>query len=106
VIPYQAVSARIDPVGEAKRARQDRLLDDAEQLLARYGVEAETIAAVGDPCAEILAAAEEASADIIVIGRRVRRRPSLRGSLTAKLIRTAQRDVLIVHETGREPLSN
>jgi nucleotide-binding universal stress UspA family protein len=65
-------------------------------------VEAETIAAVGDPCAEILSAADEIAADIIVVGRRQRRRPSLRGSLTAKLVRAAHRDVLIVNHSGRD----
>ncbi len=69
-------------------------------MLAGYGLEAETIAAVGEPCAEILDAAEVMAAEIIVIGRRQRRRPSLRGSLTAKLVRSAERDVLIVHHGG------
>jgi nucleotide-binding universal stress UspA family protein len=100
VIPYQAVSSRLDPIGSAKRNRQERLLDDAEKVLALQGVEAETIAAVGDPCAEILAAAEEFPADIIVIGRRKKRRPHLRGSLAAKLVRSASRDVLIINHSG------
>jgi nucleotide-binding universal stress UspA family protein len=100
VIAHQGVSARIDPIGDAKRARQDRLLDEAEQLLAEHGVEAETIAAVGDPCTEIIAAAEAISADVIVIGRREKRRHHLRGSLSAKLVRAARRDVLIVNHSG------
>jgi nucleotide-binding universal stress UspA family protein len=101
VIPYQAVSARIDPIGDTKRARQDRLLDEAEQFLANLGVESETVAAVGDPCAEIIAAANATQADVIVIGRRQKRHHHLRGSLSAKLVRAASRDVLIVNHNGQ-----
>jgi nucleotide-binding universal stress UspA family protein len=102
VIPYQAVSARLDPIGPAKRSRQNRLLEEAEQFLSEHGIEAETIAAVADPCAEILAAADEIAADVIVIGRRQKRRRHLRGSLAAKLVRAASRDLLIVNHSGRE----
>ncbi len=100
VIPHQAVGARIDPISDAKRARQDRLLDEAQQLLARCGIEADTIAAAGEPCAEIIAAADAIAAEVIVIGRRQKRRHHLRGSLSAKLIRVASRDVPIVNHRG------
>jgi NADPH:quinone reductase-like Zn-dependent oxidoreductase len=40
------------------------------------------------------------AAEVIVIGRRQTRRHHLRGSLSAKLIRAASRDVLIVNHKG------
>jgi nucleotide-binding universal stress UspA family protein len=100
VIPYQAVSARLEPIGDKARAEQDQLLTAAQHQLGDRGLTAETIAAVGDVCAAILDTAERTGADVIVLGRRQRRHPNLRGSVTAKLVRYADRDVLIVHETG------
>jgi len=100
VIPRHG--AQPEPVENAKQARQKRLLADASARLARHGIKAETIAAAGDPVAEILAAAGDIRAATIVIGRRQRRKPTLRGSLCAGLVRVADRDVLIVSHDGRE----
>lgn len=102
VIPSQGVRGRLHTIGVAEQSRQQRLLDDAGKALAQRGVETETIAAVGDPAAQIIAAADEIGATVIVVGRRQRRRPDLRGSLTARLIRSANRDIFIVNYNGRE----
>jgi nucleotide-binding universal stress UspA family protein len=96
VIPAQSVSSRLQTVTDKERKEQRRLLQEARQLLARHGVEANLVEAVGDPLTEILAAAERAGASTLVVGRRARR-GALRGSLGDRLIRRATCDVLIVH---------
>jgi len=85
-------------VSESEQTAQDRLLDESERMLARRGVSAELVAAVGDPATEILAAAESIGAGIIVIGRRRRsKRHLVRTSLSNTLVRRAGTDVLVVH---------
>jgi nucleotide-binding universal stress UspA family protein len=97
VIPAQSVSARLETVTDAERERQQRLLGEAQAELARRGVDAERIAAAGDPLREILAAADEHDADIIVVGRNGTKRHLLHSSLSSPLVRRATRDVLVVH---------
>jgi len=98
VIRVQSVSSRLATVSDKERTVQDRLLRESELVLARRGVQAEFIAAVGDPATEILGAAESIGADVIVLGRRgrMRLRP-LRSSLSDTLVRRASADVLVVH---------
>ena len=98
VIPAQSVSSRLVTVSDEQDRAQKRLLREAAAILARSGVRAHLIPAVGDPATEILSAAEASEADLIVIGRRHRpaRRP-LHQSLSSTLSRRATRDVLIVH---------
>lgn len=97
VIPVQSISARLETVTESERARQTSILLRAEALLAREGIEVRTIEAVGDPCTEILAAAEAAKVGTIVVGRGGRGH-LLRGSVSGRLVRAARCDVLVVHE--------
>ena len=98
VIATQSLSSRLETVSESEQTAQDRLLDESERMLARRGVSAELVAAVGDPATEILAAAESIGAGIIVIGRRRRsKRPLVRTSLSNTLVRRAGTDVLVVH---------
>jgi nucleotide-binding universal stress UspA family protein len=98
VIPSQSVSSRLETVSDAERARQDRLLRDAERVLARRGVKARPVRAAGDPAREILTAAEEIGAGVIVIGRKRRRRvPHIGAPLSDVLVRRASADVLVVH---------
>jgi len=98
VIRVQSVSSRLATVSDKERTVQDRLLRESELVLARRGVQAEFIAAVGDPATEILRAADSIGADVIVLGRRgrMRLRP-LRSSLSDTLVRRASADVLVVH---------
>jgi len=98
VIATQSLSSRLETVSESEQTAQDRLLDESERMLARRGVSAELVAAVGDPATEILAAAESIGAGIIVIGRRRRsKRHLVRTSLSNTLVRRAGTDVLVVH---------
>jgi nucleotide-binding universal stress UspA family protein len=96
VIPVQSVSARLQTVGDDQRKRQTDILREARELLAGRGIQARMIGAAGDPVAEILAAAEATAADTIVVGR-AGRRHLLHGSLSARLVRGAGNDVLVVH---------
>ena len=98
VVNAQSVSSRLETVSEKQRTTQDRLLREAARLLARRGVNANLVAAAGDPATEILAAAATIAADVIVVGRRQGLAPNLvHRSLSSTLVRRAAPDVLVVH---------
>ena len=97
VIAYQSISARVEQATDAQRDRQDEVLREAQSLLARRGVIARVVAAIGDPATEILRIAEETGADMIVVGRHRSHTPHPLGSVSTKLIRRATCDVLVVH---------
>ena len=97
VMPEPGVGSRLEPP-TAARNRQWRLLDEARRFLAARGIEAHTQAPVGDVVAEVLAAAELAEADLIVVGRHRGHVPHPLGSISARISRAAPCDVLIVHE--------
>ena len=98
VVNAQSVSSRLETVSEKERATQDRLLREAARLLARRGVNANLVAAAGDPATEILAAAATIAADVIVVGRRHGLASHLvHRSLSTTLVRRAGPDVLVVH---------
>jgi nucleotide-binding universal stress UspA family protein len=96
VIPVHGVSARLETISDTQDDEQRRLLHEANALLDRKGVKADLISAIGDPFAEILAAAEAAEAGTIIIGQ-ARRRLPLRLSIGERLVRRATCDVLVVH---------
>jgi nucleotide-binding universal stress UspA family protein len=81
--------------GTREAARQ---LEEAAAILAEDGVEPERIQAVGNPAAEIISAAEERDADIIVVGYRGRSAISrfIEGSVSERVVRHAACDVLVV----------
>jgi nucleotide-binding universal stress UspA family protein len=95
VIPVQSVSARLQTVSDDQRERQRELLIGAQALLERRGVKATLVGTLGDPIVEILAAAEEASAGTLVIGRG-RRGRALHTRVAERLVRRAGCDVLVV----------
>jgi nucleotide-binding universal stress UspA family protein len=98
VVNAQSVSSRLETVSEKERATQDRLLHEAERLLARHGVNAHLIPTAGDPATEILAAAAAIAADVIVVGRSKGSATHLvHRSLSSTLVRKAKPDVLVVH---------
>jgi nucleotide-binding universal stress UspA family protein len=68
------------------------LADARERLLGR-GVTARYITRFGEPADEIVEAARELEADLIVVGRRT---PPVDGSVSAEVVRTAASDVLVV----------
>ncbi|MGZ4343390.1 MAG: universal stress protein [Solirubrobacteraceae bacterium] len=102
VMPEPGVGARIEPPID-ERNRQWCLLDEARHFLAVHGVEARTMAPVGDTAREILAAAAAVRADVIVVARHRGHRPHPLGSITGRLVRSAGCDVLLVHEASAEP---
>jgi nucleotide-binding universal stress UspA family protein len=93
VIPVRSVSSRLVSFTEDDQALQRRLLAEAARLLAKQGVEAETVEAAGDPFTEILAACEQLGARVVVVGGH----PHLfRHGLGDKLAQRAPCDVLVV----------
>jgi nucleotide-binding universal stress UspA family protein len=98
VISAQSVSSRLETVSERECTTQDRLLHDAERLLASPRVHADVLRAVGDPVTEILSAAAAIAADVIVVGRRKGLAPHLvHRSISGTLVRGASCDVLVEH---------
>jgi nucleotide-binding universal stress UspA family protein len=75
-----------------------RQLEEARSILADDGIEAEFIQAAGNPAAEIITAAEERDADLIVVGHRGRSAISrfIEGSVSDRVVRHAPCDVLVV----------
>ncbi|MGZ4401003.1 MAG: universal stress protein, partial [Gaiellaceae bacterium] len=51
----------------------------------------------GDAASEILAAAREVGADLIVVGRHHGKAAHLLGSTSSRIVRAARCDVLVVH---------
>ncbi len=103
VMPEPAVGARIEPpIGG--RSRQWHLLDEAQRFMAEREIEAHTLAPVGNVASEILAAAEQLEADVIVVARdRARGLPRAHGSISGHIVRAASCDVLVVHAADAEP---
>lgn len=96
VMAEPGVSARIGPPKE--RARQAELLHEAAAYLAAHGIDAELIPAVGHAAHEIVAAAREVGADVIIVARHSgHHTPHLLGSVTTRIVRDAGCDVLVVH---------
>lgn len=90
VVNAQSVSSRLETVSEKERAMQDRLLREAERILARRGVHTELLCAAGDPVSEILSVAASIHADVIVVARKKGLAPHLvRRSLSSTLVRKA-----------------
>jgi nucleotide-binding universal stress UspA family protein len=95
VIGAQPVSARLDSLNGERRGQQ-KMLREARALLGEWDVHMTPVQAVGDPTTEIRAAAEQNGAGVIVIGRGSGLRRLINGSVTARLVRRAPCDVLIV----------
>ena len=70
------------------------------------------MAPVGDPTTEILAAAQQTGADVIVVARHRAKVPHALGTVSGRIVRRAHCDVLVVHAAGdswtlmREPTSS
>jgi nucleotide-binding universal stress UspA family protein len=86
----------VDPQHPSEEVQ--RQLEEARELLAADGVQAETIHAFGNPPAEIIHAAERTDADLIVMGQRGRSAISrfIDGSVSDRVVRHATCDVLVV----------
>jgi nucleotide-binding universal stress UspA family protein len=97
VLPPPALSSRILASAEAREAQQGCLVE-AQELLRRHGIDAAALAPSGDPAKEIVAAARDRHADLIIVGHEQRRFPRPR-SVSSALVRHAPCDVLVVHTT-------
>jgi nucleotide-binding universal stress UspA family protein len=104
VMPEPGVSAAIGPPAE-ERNHQWHVLEEARRIMAGRDIAAETLAPCGDAAAEILDAADELRADLIVVAPHPRRTPHPLGSVTGRVVRSATCDVLVVHvaAAGRSP---
>jgi len=97
VISSQPVSSRVGSLVDGERQRQQKMLYEARTLLGEREVRITPHRAIGDPTNEIRAAAEESGAGVIVVGRGTGLRRLLDGSVSARLVRRAPCDVLVVH---------
>jgi nucleotide-binding universal stress UspA family protein len=95
VIRNQAVSSRLVTATDAEELEQDRLLREAQIYLEDRGVECRTVAAIGDPSAEILSVVEDLDAKWLIVGR-ADHRHRLRRSTSLKLARRASCGVVVV----------
>jgi nucleotide-binding universal stress UspA family protein len=96
VIPVSGLSARVETVTAEERARQRALLREARAALSRRRVEVVTVPAAGEPLTEILDAARDVDATVILAGRGgAGRRHLLHGSFGVKLAKRAACDVLL-----------
>jgi nucleotide-binding universal stress UspA family protein len=97
LVPASHGSGAIDPTDTP--ADHEAQLEDARTRLASRSVETEVRSALGDPAEAIVGVAEEAGADLIVVGTRepnfVQR--LLGQSVSSAVARHARCDVLIVH---------
>ena len=102
VMPEPGISAQIGPPTE-QRNRQWQLLDDARKGLATHGINATAADPVGDAATEIVATARQLDTDVIIIGRDRHKTPHVRGSTSARVVRAAHCDVLVVLTDGYTP---
>jgi nucleotide-binding universal stress UspA family protein len=97
VIGSQPVSARVGSIVDGERRSQQKVLHEAQALLGEWDVRMTPHEAIGDPTSEIRTAAEESGAGVIVVGHGNGVRRLIDGSVSARLVRRAPCDVLIVH---------
>lgn len=93
------VSVAAEDADGAQRATgAARLLTEAREQLLRRQVTARYLQPVGEPADRLLEAARELDADLLVVGRRDRNalRRLVLGSVSAKVVRRAPCDVLVV----------
>jgi nucleotide-binding universal stress UspA family protein len=90
--------ADIDAVDELLRDAAETAVDDAAERAREAGVDVVTTVRVGVPHREICAYADEAAADVVVVGTHGRAGLSraLLGSVAARVVRTSTVPVLVV----------
>jgi nucleotide-binding universal stress UspA family protein len=87
----------VDPIDSPQRHAEE--LETARGMLRERGVDAQVVAATGDPAGAIAMIADERDADLVVVGTR---EPGLaerilRHSVSSEVARRVHRDLLIVH---------
>ena len=90
-------SGPIDPTDTPQMHREE--LAHAKAYLEQQGLDAELIAASGDPASAIVKIADDVEADLVIVGTR---EPTLvdrimRHSVSQQVARQVHRDLLIVH---------
>jgi nucleotide-binding universal stress UspA family protein len=101
VAPLMASSPRssgpIDPTDSP--AHHEEELQHARAALQEQGIDAQLVAATGDPAGAIAMLADERQADLVVVGTREARLAErvLHQSVSASVARRVHRDLLIVH---------
>ena len=107
VSAFPGAESLSEPLAGTARQERVRLVDVAEELLARTarefadaGIPVETESREGDPAAVIIAVAEERDADLVVVGARgeTALRRFLLGGVAGKLVHHAPHSVLIVRD--------
>lgn len=68
VVPFHPGRAPIDPWDDA--AVHAQALDEAKQILAEHGMDAELLEPIGDPAATIERIADDGGYDTVVVGSR------------------------------------
>jgi nucleotide-binding universal stress UspA family protein len=102
VMPEPGISSRLERRSQ-ERNRQRELLDEAHRFLAGRGIDATMLAPVGEAATQIVAAAQEIEADMIVVAKHHGHVPHLLGSISSRIVRSAHCDVLVVHEAPARP---
>ena len=98
VIGAQPVSARIESLSDGERSRQRKVLHEAQALLGEWEVAHDS----ASPRSETRRARsgrppKRAALGVIVVGRGSGLRRLIDGSVSARLVRRAPCDVLVVH---------
>jgi nucleotide-binding universal stress UspA family protein len=95
VVPVRGVSSRLETVTAEESARQRALLREARAALSRWHGSVVLVPALGDPLEEILTAAADLDASVIVSGRGRNTRTHPHRRLGVRLARRAACDVLL-----------
>ncbi len=95
--------SHVRPLSEEILLRQPVALREAEELAVEYGVEATVDVVAGLPVDEIVAYADSAGSDLIVVGSRGRgsAASTLLGSVSRGVLDEARRPVLVVRGSSR-----
>jgi nucleotide-binding universal stress UspA family protein len=93
---YRHTFSAMPDVEAVERGKQ--LLGDAQTYLAEQSVQVRTLEQVGEPADALIEAAKGESADLLVVGRRDRHGLGhfALGSVSSKVVRDADCDVLVV----------
>jgi nucleotide-binding universal stress UspA family protein len=95
----EVVEAHARDLAQAK-AEHTRIADETTARLRAHGRRAEAAMRTGDAAAEIIAAAAEVAADVVVIGSRGRTgiARAVLGSVARNVLHGSTASVLVVHE--------
>ena len=99
---YHAAAAQHASNVEETKAHHTRIADDAADRLRSAGREAQAVMRTGDAAGEILGAASDGAADLIVMGSRGRTglTTMLLGSVARNVLQSTTASVLVVRDEG------